>query len=190
MLASQVAALQGRAVERGIDLCVVGGWGVDALLGAATREHNDLDVLLPLTALHESLSFLAEEGFRLAYMWEESRGIAGHHRLVGESIPSAFVVTHPDGREVDIHVYQPLASGLVCLWDTDRALVAEDLAARGEIDGAPVRCMTAAMQLTCHRGYDLPPAHAADVGLLQRLVRGACAPSVAPSPTDATDYQA
>ena len=30
----------------------------------------------------------------------------------------------------------------------------------------PMRCMTAAMQMTCHEGYELPPAHAADVRLL------------------------
>lgn len=54
--------------------------------------------------------------------------------------------------------------------DTDRRLEAEDLAATGSIDGVPVRCMTASMQLTCHQGYDLPPAHAADVGLLNQLI--------------------
>jgi hypothetical protein len=26
------------------------------------------------------------------------------------------------------------------------------------------------MQLTCRQGYDLPPAHAADVSLLQQLI--------------------
>ena len=34
----------------------MGGWGVDALLGAQTREHHDLDVLV----LGEDLPALAE----------------------------------------------------------------------------------------------------------------------------------
>ena len=29
-----------------IDVCLDGGWGVDALLGEQTREHGDLDVIL------------------------------------------------------------------------------------------------------------------------------------------------
>jgi hypothetical protein len=61
-------------------------------------------------------------------------------------------VFHADGREIDVHVYEALDTRVVCLWDTDRPLEAEDLAATGSIGGVPVRCMTAPMQLTCHRG--------------------------------------
>jgi lincosamide nucleotidyltransferase A/C/D/E len=172
MHASQVAGLQLRLVERGVDCCVVGGWGVDALVGTATREHKDLDVLLPLTALPDGVSLWAEEGFVLAHVWSESRAIAGDHPLLGEPIPSAFVLTHQDGREIDVHVYEAVDTRVACRWDTDRALEAEDLAATGSIGGVPVRCMTASMQLTCHQGYDLPPAHAADVRLLQQLIAG------------------
>ena len=170
MRGSEVANLQVRLIDRGVDCCVVGGWGVDALVGSPTREHKDLDVLLPLTALPDGMSLWADEGFELARKWPESRGITGHHPLVGEPIPSAFVLTHADGREIDVHVYQTLDNCIVCLWDTDRPLEAEDLAATGAIDGVPVRCMTASMQLTCHQGYDLPPAHAADVSLLNQLI--------------------
>ena len=171
MRASQVADLHVRLVDHGVDCCVVGGWGVDALVGTVTREHKDLDVLMPLTALRDGVSLLAEEGFELAYTWSESRGIPGHHHpLLGEPIPSAFVLTHEDGREIDVHVYEGLGARVNCLWDTDRLLEPEDLAAMGSIGGVPVRCMTASMQLMCHKGYDLPPAHAADVSLLQQLI--------------------
>ena len=56
MRASQVARLQLQLTERGVGCCVVGGWGVDALVGTKTREHKDLDVLLPLTALKDGMS--------------------------------------------------------------------------------------------------------------------------------------
>lgn len=170
MSASQVARLQLQLIERGADFCVVGGWGVDALVGSTTREHKDLDVLLPLTALKDGMSLWAEEGFELAYTWSENRGIAGAHPLLGDPIPSAFLLAHADGREIDVHVYQALDTRVICLWDTDRVLEPEDIAATGSIDGVPVRCMTASMQLTCHQGYDLPAAHAADVSLLQQLI--------------------
>ena len=170
MDSSQVASLQVRLIDRGVECCIVGGWGVDALVGTPTREHKDLDVLLPLTALQAGVSFWSDEGFELAYTWPESHRINGHHPLLGEPIPSAFVLTHADGREIDVHVYEVLDNRIVCLWDTDRPLEAGDLSATGSIDGVPVRCMTAAMQLTCHQGYELPPAHAADVSLLLQLI--------------------
>ena len=144
--------------------------GVDALVGTPTREHKDLDLLLPLTALHAGVSCWADDGFELAHTWPESRGIAGYHPLLGEPIPSAFVLTHAEGREIDVHVYEVVNDRIVCLWDTDRPLEREDLAATGSINGVPVRCMTAGMQLTCHQGYELPPAHAADVSLLRQLI--------------------
>ena len=151
MHASQAASLLRSLVEHGVDCCVAGGWGVDALVGTATRGHKDLDVLLPETALPDALTLWATEGFVLEHLWAESRGIAGQHPLVGEPIPSAFVLTHGDGREIDVHVYEPFGARVVCLWDTDRALEGGDLAATGSIDGLRVRCMTAAMQLVCHQ---------------------------------------
>jgi len=166
MSADHVASLQLRLAERGADWCVVGGWGVDALLGHQTREHKDLDVLLPATALQTSMTLLAEAGFDFAYRWPESRDLPGHHPLLGEPIPSAFVVTHADGWEIDVHVDDLTDNGVSILWGTVRTLAPGDLAATGSVAGMPVRCMTAAMQMTCHEGYELPPAHAADVRLL------------------------
>jgi lincosamide nucleotidyltransferase A/C/D/E len=32
---------------QGLDVVVDGGWGVDALLGKQTRQHNDLDIAAP-----------------------------------------------------------------------------------------------------------------------------------------------
>src|SRR5260221_6191422 len=39
-----------------IDIVIDGGWGVDALLGAQTREHNDLDIAIP----HKDVARLRE----------------------------------------------------------------------------------------------------------------------------------
>jgi len=171
MSADQVASLQLRLAERNADWCVVGGRGDDAVLGCQTREHKDLDVLLPLAALPTSMSLLAEDGFALAYRWPESRDVPGQHPLLGDAIPSAFVLTHADGREIDVHVYDQTADAVVILWDTARTLAPDDLGATGSVAGVPVRCMTAAMQLTCHEGYDLPPTHAADVRLLEQHIQ-------------------
>ena len=42
MNASDVVELLNRLEEHGIDVWLNGGWGVDALLGHQTREHDDL----------------------------------------------------------------------------------------------------------------------------------------------------
>lgn len=170
MRADQAADLQRCAVERGLDWCVVGGWGVDALLGRQTREHDDLDVLVPLAGLPTLLGLCEQDGFRLAHVWEESRPLPGRQPLLGEPVPSAFVLVHDDGRSLDVHVHDEAGDGVVVLWDTDLVLTRADLAAAGRLDGVPVRCLTAAAQLRAHAGYDLPPAHAEDVRALERLV--------------------
>ena len=46
---SAAAALEVLGVLRSnvVEAWVAGGWGVDALLGEQTREHRDLDILIP-----------------------------------------------------------------------------------------------------------------------------------------------
>lgn len=48
------AALYRALSDAGVSCWVVGGWGVDALLGRQSRPHKDLDVLV----LHESFRSL------------------------------------------------------------------------------------------------------------------------------------
>lgn len=173
MRAVDVGDLQRELAARGLDWCLVGGWGVDALLGEQTRPHKDLDVLIPLQSVDGILSLLADQGFRLAHLWEENRFLDGNHRLVGEPLPSAFVLDHDDGRQVDAHVYETRREKIVNLWETERVLHPGDLAVTGIVDGIAVRCMSAETQLVCHQGYELPQAHAEDVRRLQRFVGSA-----------------
>lgn len=170
MRAEDVASLQVELAALGFGWCVVGGWGVDALLGTQTRTHKDLDVLLPFAAMDATLSLLAQQGFRMAYLWEETRPNPGTHQLVGSPLPSAFVLTHADGRELDIHVYDIEDDQVSILWDTHRTLRPQDLSAVGHIGGVEVRCMTASMQLKCHEGYELPASHLEDVLRLRHLI--------------------
>jgi lincosamide nucleotidyltransferase A/C/D/E len=41
-----VLALNDSLSGDGLDWCLCGGWGVDALLGTQMRPHNDLDVFI------------------------------------------------------------------------------------------------------------------------------------------------
>jgi hypothetical protein len=81
---------------------VVGGWGVDALLGEVTREHNDLDLLLVGSQHATTWRLLHDHGFALAYTWEENVDVPGD--LVEGTQPTAYVLRDSEGRELDVHV--------------------------------------------------------------------------------------
>jgi hypothetical protein len=83
----------------GIHSLVIGGWGVDALVGRQTRDHHDLDLLVLDEAVGSMLKFLETMGSGPQYLWSENRW---HDRL-----PSAFVAELA-GIEVDVHAQGPI----------------------------------------------------------------------------------
>lgn len=155
--------------EDGLRYWVVGGWGVDALLERCTRAHKDLDVLFVLSQHDRAWRLLHEQGYRLAYLWEENVDVPGN--LVDDRVqPTAYMLEHPSGGLVDVHVLDDRTDELRAGWTTDRVFCPGALDARGSIDGYDVPCMSAAMQLITHEGYELPEAHQRDVIELRRLI--------------------
>ncbi|MGH8888680.1 MAG: nucleotidyltransferase domain-containing protein [Acidothermaceae bacterium] len=167
--AADVVWLQRLLADAGVSWCIVGGWGVDALLGEETRSHKDLDVLIDRACLQLALDVLIAAGFRPSYVWEENRPMSGDGSCAGRD--SAFVMADSEGREVDVHVYESVGTRVRPLWNTDHYLASGDLAAVGVIAGVTVRCMTSQKQLETHRGYDLPEAQKGDVSYLEALLR-------------------
>jgi lincosamide nucleotidyltransferase A/C/D/E len=152
MSAGRVREIYQLLTREGIRTWVVGGWGIDALLGRETRPHKDLDVLLVRREHLRAWRLLHAAGFSLDYRWEENTDVA----LAGSggaTLPTAYVLTDDRGSQVDVHV---LHDDLSPMWVTDRAFIAGALEASGTIDGLPVACMSAAMQRIAHTGYDLP----------------------------------
>lgn len=155
--------LYGALLSEGAGAAVVGGWGVDALLGELSREHHDLDVLveeMDLPALWRALDRL---GMRVRYVWSENRWIGD----LGS--PSAFVADGPLG-ELDVHVVRTEPTGPVHLSESRIAFRAGGLDARGMIGGTAVRCATAETQLLMHTGYQLPPHQREDLERLRALL--------------------
>jgi lincosamide nucleotidyltransferase A/C/D/E len=127
----------------GIDSWLDGGWGVDALLGEQTRPHQDIDLVVELKNVAAMRSILDGHGFELI-----------------EGVPeSNFVLRDGRGREVDVHpvrfddagngVYQMEEGG-------DWIYSAAGFGGRGTIDGRPVKCLTAEMQMVGHAGGYTP----------------------------------
>lgn len=148
--------------RRGVRLWLMGGWGVDALLGRQTREHHDVDVLVEAESLEPFVRRLDALGYALAYVWDDETWWVGER-------PTAFVHAHPDGREVDVHTVRVTGGEVETLGTLPYAFTAEGLRGRGVVGGVPVNCLTAEMQRAAHTGYDLPPHHEADLRLLAAL---------------------
>jgi len=56
-------AVIGLVEADGIDVWLDGGWGVDALLGRQTREHDDLDLVAELDYASRIIELLSDLGY-------------------------------------------------------------------------------------------------------------------------------
>jgi lincosamide nucleotidyltransferase A/C/D/E len=164
MSVAQAQAVYELLDRNGVRCWVMGGWGVDALLGRVTREHKDLDLLVLLTDLSRYADIVQQHGFERELEWGESQPI----EVDGRHFDSAFVDAHPDGREIDVHVIDVDPEGIVTQFHTDPwPLPRNAISGSGAIEGTTVRCVTRAAQIAMHSGYDLPEKHREDVRLLQ-----------------------
>lgn len=155
-----------RLVDQGIQVWLVGGWGIDALLGEHTRPHKDLDILLQVDDVNRMRQLLEGDGYTLAYLWEENLWTTDAH---GNETATGFVLQHPNGTEIDAHALRLDEHGNgIPAWDNTegRFFTPSRLAGAGSINGEPVQCISAEMQMIAHAGYALPEHHLRD---LQRL---------------------
>lgn len=79
----------------GIKCWVDGGWGVDALLGRQTRDHNDLDLVVRADVVADLRARFTDSRFAVERDW----------------LPAALALRHPDGHAVDLHPIKPTADG-------------------------------------------------------------------------------
>jgi lincosamide nucleotidyltransferase A/C/D/E len=125
-----------------IDVWLDGGWGVDALLGEQTREHDDLDLVQAL-----------EDTPRLI----EALGHAGYEVAKGE-LPTCIVLLDEDGHQVDLHPvsFDDSGDGIYVMEEGGTwPYPARGFTGRGRVLGRTVRCLTPEVQVLCHAGYEL-----------------------------------
>ena len=171
MEAADVAHLYRTLEAARVRTWVMGGFGVDALLGRETRPHHDVDLLVEVAGLEQLRLSLADAGFVFAYIWwEEVRWVRDEAWASPLEEPTAFVYRDAHGREVDVHVIRERADGTVeMLWNAPYAFTTEGLRGIGTIGGQEVRCLSAELQRQAHTGYELPPHHVRDLELLAEL---------------------
>jgi lincosamide nucleotidyltransferase A/C/D/E len=148
------------ALERdGIAVWLDGGWGVDALVGEQTRPHADLDLAVDRDELEDIQDNLKRLGFRV-------------DRSAEPGLPARMVMKDDHGREIDLHllVFDGTGNGWQQLDGSGRAwgrYPAEDLTARGIVEGHAVNCLSAALQFRFRLGYEPTARDRHDLQLLQ-----------------------
>lgn len=137
------------------DVWIGGGWGIDALIGEQTRDHRDLDLMHRRDQEAEVLAALSAEGFVETLDWR----------------PIRFVMTAPDGRELDLHPLTFTADGSATQASPDPKhpfTYPTTCFVTGTINGTPVPCLSAEQQVHFHQGYDPTPHDHHDMAQLRR----------------------
>jgi lincosamide nucleotidyltransferase A/C/D/E len=160
MPASQVLALLGQLDAAGVHVWIAGGWGVDALAGRQNRRHYDLDLVISdhPGVYDEVANVLARAGFR--HVESECNP--------GLPMPWRHVWQHDDGYSVEVLP--------VVLQDPPFSVPRSRAPApgapqpsftQGSIDGRPVPCLSARLQLVLHTGYPPRDVDAFDTDVLR-----------------------
>ena len=115
MRANDVISLYQAFAAARAPVWLMGGWGVDALLGRQTRPRHDLDVLVDVSNLERLRRCLIDLGFALSYTWDDEVKWVRDDSWASAfgAAPTAFVYGHPDGREVDVHVVRKCLDGTI-----------------------------------------------------------------------------
>ena len=136
--------------DANIDVFIDGGWGVDALLGYESREHNDIDIFIEAVNKNNAYEILKRNGF--------------HEIAMDYSTSSHSVWHHIDNRIIDLHLFT---------YDSDHNLVfegekypAEVFSGLGTIEGRKVICIAPNYQVQFHLGYTRDENDIKDVLLL------------------------
>lgn len=132
-----------------IDVVVDGGWGVDALLGKQTREHNDLDIAIPHKEVPKLRKILAEKGYTEIFR-DDSRDCN-------------FVLEDESGNQIDVHSYTFDENGNNIY---GVAYLPEHLTGKGTINGYQVKCIPLEWSVKFHTGYELDENDYSDVKAL------------------------
>ena len=112
---------------------VMGGWGVDALVGAQQREHRDLDLILDHDDLENALATLRGLGFE-EWFRNPTPAPFGEHGIEGDVV----VMRDAAMQVVDLHPMRLAALGASV--------------ATGSIEGREVKCVSANLQVEAHTG--------------------------------------
>ncbi len=153
MLARDVLEVVDRLSATGVRAWLDGGWGVDALIGRQTRDHDDLDLVIPLPEAGTARRALTALGFE----------------FTEDEATLCFVARDADDRRVDVHtvVFDEEGGGLQRQEDgTSWRYPPEGFSGIGRVENRAVACLTAEVQVLCHLNYEPDTTDRRDMRLL------------------------
>jgi lincosamide nucleotidyltransferase A/C/D/E len=139
---------------RGIRVWLDGGWAVDACLGAQTRRHSDLDIVLEKRDVLLAVATLREHGYAPVPR-DDTRAWN-------------FVLGDDHGHQVDFHVIvlDEQGHGSYGPPENGERYPAAALTGMGAVNGRTVACITPEWLVRFHTGYDVDATDWADVAAL------------------------
>jgi hypothetical protein len=144
----------------GLSVWLVGGWGIDALLGEQTRRHRDLDVVLEAGRDAEQRAVKALEG--LGFKFVKREAVPGSDP--GCWLSTRLVLADDAGHLLDLH---PVRFPLVVMsGGAERRFSPEDAFVTGSVGGRQVPCLSAPLQFALHEGYEARDIDREDVARL------------------------
>ena len=157
MAASDVLELLDYLEGDGIQVWLNGGWGVDALLGRETREHEDLDITISAADRKTYTNLMAELGFTTFRVDNDFN----------------WVLMDSQGRLVDVHLVDFSETrqddhGAKIYGPAGLPFEVGSLDGGGEIVGRKVKCETAYSQVRGHTRYTPDEQDCEDVVALCR----------------------
>jgi lincosamide nucleotidyltransferase A/C/D/E len=135
--------------ENDIEIWVDGGWGVDSLLGAQTRAHNDLDVALRHSDVNKIRGILGSRGYT--------------ELKKDDSSEYNFVLRDDAGHEIDFHSFELNDDGSNKL---GVAYIADHLKGEGIIGDRLVKTIDPEWMVEFHTWYEPDEDDYHDVKLL------------------------
>ena len=140
--------------ELGITVWLDGGWGVDALLGECTREHQDLDIIISWKDSAILTEVLLARGFV--------------DIPTDDRTDRNFVMGHQLHGLIDFHVVKLTEDGgaLYGPGEIDWVISESELNAVGFIGGRKAQCLSVDYQVRSHSGYILTDTDFADMRAL------------------------
>jgi lincosamide nucleotidyltransferase A/C/D/E len=141
--------------DQSIRYWLVGGWGVDALVGRQTRAHRDLDLAVDADQWEICVAQVQALGYELETDWLPIR--------VELASPSGWVDLHPVR-------FNPSGDGVQAGPDGTTYDYPSEHLATGLLNGRTVPCISARWQVKAHSGYEPRPQDLHDLEMLGSLL--------------------
>ena len=153
MCARDVLEIVDRLDAACVRIWLDGGWGVDALIGWQTRDHDDLDVVIPLPEGDVARRTLITLGFE----------------LTEDEATLCFVAHDASDRRVDVHTVTFDDEGGAIQRQEDGTFwryPPKSFSGMGRVGGREVACLSVEAQVLSHLNYEPDETDRRDMRLL------------------------